>query len=98
MDTFSARPVTTFDYGMRQTPARGRRGDECNLRLSLATMAGWFHKCVSGNLEVAISDDSFYTTKVVDPCARFLVSASGNRGWHGEATRTVFVHDIKPIV
>ncbi|KAH9981188.1 WD40-repeat-containing domain protein [Lactifluus volemus] len=35
---------------------------------------------------------------LVDPGARFLVSASGNRGWHGEATRTVFVHDIKPIV
>jgi len=35
---------------------------------------------------------------LVDPGARFLVSASGNRGWHGEETRTVFVHDIKPIV
>jgi len=35
---------------------------------------------------------------LVDPGARFLVSASGNRGWHGEATRTVFVHDIKPNV
>ncbi|KAF8478574.1 WD40 repeat-like protein [Russula ochroleuca] len=35
---------------------------------------------------------------LVDPSARFLVSASGNRGWHGEATRTVFVHDIKAIV
>lgn len=34
---------------------------------------------------------------VVDPGARFLVSASGNRGWHGESTRTVFVHDIKHI-
>ena len=42
-------------------------------------------------------DNSLYT-KVVDPAARFLVSASGNRGWHGEATRTVFVHDIKPII
>ncbi|KAI0035916.1 WD40-repeat-containing domain protein, partial [Vararia minispora EC-137] len=35
---------------------------------------------------------------VVDPAARFLVSASGNRGWHGDATRTVFVHDIKPVL
>ncbi|KAH9063329.1 WD40 repeat-like protein [Lactarius vividus] len=35
---------------------------------------------------------------LVDPAGRFLISASGNRGWHGEATRTVFVHDIKPIV
>ncbi|RXW20885.1 hypothetical protein EST38_g4958 [Candolleomyces aberdarensis] len=29
------------------------------------------------------------------PSARFLVTASSNRGWHGESTRTVFVHDIK---
>ena len=57
MVTFSARLVITFDYGMRQTPGRARLGDECNLRLSLATMAGWFHKCVSGNLEVEIGDD-----------------------------------------
>jgi hypothetical protein len=59
MVTFSARLVITFDYGMRQTPARVRLGDECNLRLSLATMVGWFLKCVSVNLnlEVAILDD-----------------------------------------
>jgi transcriptional activator SPT8 len=43
----------------------------------------------------AMSD---FVIQVVDPGARFLVSASGNRGWHGEATKTVFVHDIKPIV
>lgn len=36
--------------------------------------------------------------KVVDPGGRFLVSASSNRGWHGESTKTVFVHDIKPNV
>lgn len=36
--------------------------------------------------------------KVVDPGGRFLVSASSNRGWHGDSTRTVFVHDIKPNV
>lgn len=36
--------------------------------------------------------------EVVDPGGRFLVSASSNRGWHGESTRTVFVHDIKPNV
>lgn len=35
--------------------------------------------------------------KVIDPAARFLVSASSNRGWHGDSTRTVFVHDIKHI-
>jgi transcriptional activator SPT8 len=35
--------------------------------------------------------------KVVDAGARFLVSASSNRGWHGDSTRTVFVHDIKHV-
>ncbi|KZT70148.1 WD40 repeat-like protein [Daedalea quercina L-15889] len=34
---------------------------------------------------------------LVDPAARFLVSASSNRGWHGESTRTVFVHEIKHL-
>ncbi|TFK54780.1 WD40 repeat-like protein [Heliocybe sulcata] len=34
---------------------------------------------------------------LVDPAARFLVSASSSRGWHGDSTRTVFVHEIKHI-
>jgi transcriptional activator SPT8 len=34
---------------------------------------------------------------VIDPAARFLVSASSNRGWHGDSTKTVFVHDIKHV-
>ncbi|KAN0077083.1 WD40-repeat-containing domain protein [Tylopilus felleus] len=40
----------------------------------------------------------YVSQMVVDPGGRFLVSASSNRGWHGESTRTVFVHDIKPNV
>jgi transcriptional activator SPT8 len=32
---------------------------------------------------------------VVDAGARFMVSASGNRGWSGDSTRTVLVHDVK---
>ncbi|PCH38001.1 WD40 repeat-like protein [Wolfiporia cocos MD-104 SS10] len=39
----------------------------------------------------------FISQMLVDPAARFLVSASSNRGWHGESTRTVFVHEIKHI-
>lgn len=39
------------------------------------------------------SNVTMYT--VVDPGGRFLVSASSNRGWHGESTKTVFVHDVK---
>ncbi|KIJ69288.1 hypothetical protein HYDPIDRAFT_105887 [Hydnomerulius pinastri MD-312] len=38
----------------------------------------------------------YVSQMLVDPGARFLVSASSNRGWHGDSTRTVFVHDIKP--
>ncbi|KAF8964058.1 WD40-repeat-containing domain protein [Flammula alnicola] len=34
---------------------------------------------------------------IVDAGARFLVSASSNRGLHGDSTRTVFVHDIKRV-
>ncbi|TFK29991.1 WD40 repeat-like protein [Coprinopsis marcescibilis] len=34
---------------------------------------------------------------LIDPGARFMVTASGNRGWHGDSTRTVFVHDIKQL-
>ncbi|KAF8509259.1 WD40-repeat-containing domain protein [Gautieria morchelliformis] len=32
---------------------------------------------------------------LVDIGARFMVSASGNRGWSGDSTRTVLVHDVK---
>ncbi|KAF8910982.1 WD40-repeat-containing domain protein [Gymnopilus junonius] len=37
----------------------------------------------------------YISQMIVDPGARFLVSASSNRGWYGDSTRTVFVHDIK---
>ncbi|KAL0581581.1 Transcription factor spt8 [Marasmius crinis-equi] len=39
----------------------------------------------------------YISQMVVDPGARFLVSSSSNRGWHGDSTKTVFVHDIKHI-
>ena len=51
--------------------------------------------CVWVTLENA---DAELCLAVVDRGGRFLVSASGNRGWHGDATRTVFVHDIKAVV
>lgn len=35
---------------------------------------------------------------VIDPAGRFLVTASGNRGWHGESTKTVLIHDIKAVL
>jgi len=40
----------------------------------------------------------YVSQMIIDPGARFLVSASSNRGWHGESTRTVFVHDIKRVM
>ncbi|KDQ60948.1 hypothetical protein JAAARDRAFT_31941 [Jaapia argillacea MUCL 33604] len=39
----------------------------------------------------------FVSQMLVDPAARFLISASSNRGWHGDSTRTVFVHEIKHL-
>ncbi|KAF5373647.1 hypothetical protein D9758_000602 [Tetrapyrgos nigripes] len=40
----------------------------------------------------------YISQMLVDPGARFLVSASSNRAtWQGDSTRTVFVHDIKHI-
>ncbi|RDX56746.1 WD40 repeat-like protein [Lentinus brumalis] len=39
----------------------------------------------------------YVSQMLVDPAARFLVSASSNRGWHGEHTKTVFVHEIKHL-
>ncbi|PPQ87968.1 hypothetical protein CVT25_001047 [Psilocybe cyanescens] len=39
----------------------------------------------------------YISQMIVDPGARFLVSASSNRGWYGDSTRTVFVHDIKRV-
>jgi len=39
----------------------------------------------------------YISQMLVDPGARFLVSASSNRGWHGDSTRTIFVHDIKHV-
>ncbi|TDL24756.1 WD40 repeat-like protein [Rickenella mellea] len=35
---------------------------------------------------------------IVDPASRFMVSASSNRGWHGDSTKTILVHDIKPVM
>jgi hypothetical protein len=60
-------------------------------------MGGWYLKCVSHTRSCVVMILSDLSYAVVDPAGRFLISASGNRGWHGEATRTVFVHDIKPI-
>ncbi|KAJ7179364.1 WD40-repeat-containing domain protein [Mycena filopes] len=39
----------------------------------------------------------YISQMLIDPAARFLVSASSNRGWHGDSTKTVFVHDIKHV-
>ncbi|KAL1747531.1 WD40-repeat-containing domain protein [Schizophyllum fasciatum] len=31
---------------------------------------------------------------LIDPGGRYMVTSSSNRGWHGESTRTVLVHEI----
>jgi transcriptional activator SPT8 len=40
---------------------------------------------------------AYISQMLIDSGARFLVSASSNRGLHGDSTKTVFVHDIKRI-
>ncbi|KAA1471108.1 WD40 repeat-like protein [Dentipellis sp. KUC8613] len=70
-----------------------------NIRLWNAAEAG--EGDVKGRVQFKIipgHHGGIISQMLIDPAARFLVSASGNRGWHGDATRTVFVHDIKPIV
>jgi len=32
---------------------------------------------------------------VVDPTCRFLITASGDRGWQGESSKVVLIHEIK---
>ncbi|KAL1661501.1 WD40-repeat-containing domain protein [Schizophyllum commune] len=36
----------------------------------------------------------FVSQMLIDPGGRYMVTASSNRGWHGESTRTVLVHEI----
>ena len=70
-----------------------------NSKLYLAIMAVISLKCVSIYMpypRIKIND-LLTTSIVVDPGCKFLISASSNRGWHGDSTRTVFVHEIKNV-
>jgi hypothetical protein len=88
----------TTTSGCGTSPRRAsHQAAACSSRSSPATMAVLFHKCVRGlppgSLLRSLTPDS-----VVDPAARFLVSASSDRGWGwGESSRTIFVHDIKHV-
>ncbi|WWD18894.1 hypothetical protein CI109_103349 [Kwoniella shandongensis] len=35
------------------------------------------------------------SSMIVDPRSRFLITASGDRGWQGESTKVVLVHEVK---
>ena len=35
---------------------------------------------------------------LVDRSCRFLISASGDRGWMGTSTEAVIIHDIKALI
>ncbi|TXT08271.1 uncharacterized protein COLE_05195 [Cutaneotrichosporon oleaginosum] len=35
------------------------------------------------------------SSMIIDPTSRFLITASGDRGWQGESTRVVLVHEVK---
>ena len=67
-----------------------------NLKSYLVIMAVISPKCVSTLSSYQIND-LLIISLVVDPGSKFLISASSNRGWHGDSTRTVFVHEIKSV-
>lgn len=39
---------------------------------------------------------TYFPIPVVDPSSKFMITASGNRGWWGDSTRAVIVHSIVP--
>ena len=72
-----------------------------NSKLYLVIMAVISPKCVSlyalPYSHHKITMILLTSSLVVDPGCKFLISASSNRGWHGDSTRTVFVHEIKNV-
>ncbi|KAF9792221.1 WD40 repeat-like protein [Thelephora terrestris] len=69
-----------------------------NIRLWNVAEVGEFDRKVKSGVQfkiIAGHHGGFVSQMLVDPGARFLITACGNRGWHGESTRTVFVHEIK---
>jgi len=69
-----------------------------NIRLWNVAEVGEFDRKVRSGVQfkiIAGHHGGFISQMLVDPGARFLITACGNRGWHGESTRTIFVHEIK---
>ncbi|TFK76386.1 WD40 repeat-like protein [Pluteus cervinus] len=71
-----------------------------NLRLWNVAEAAEFDSSVKARSGVQFKiipghHGGYISQLLIDPGARFLISASSNRGWHGDSTKTVFVHDIK---
>ncbi len=98
----TAHLLITFAFGTLQNAAKiryPRQEAGSSSGLFQVIMEDIFLKCVRGFfllLELClISQFSYMLYVVVDSACRFLVSASSNRGLHGDSTRTVFVHDIK---
>lgn len=98
----SARQLTIFGCGTLQkhlamTLRWPSRADLRRSRLYLVTMEVTYLKCVRWPTVpcIAVYTHLAVLSPVIDPGARFMVTASSNRGLHGESTRTVFVHDIK---
>ncbi|KAG2020238.1 hypothetical protein CC2G_005602 [Coprinopsis cinerea AmutBmut pab1-1] len=59
--------------------------------MSRSSRGGVLFKIIPGH------HGGYISQMLVDPGARFMITASSNRGWHGDSTRTVFVHDIKQL-
>ncbi|KIY43377.1 WD40 repeat-like protein, partial [Fistulina hepatica ATCC 64428] len=73
-----------------------------NIRLWNVAEAGEFDATKSrGGVQFKIipgHHGGYVSQMLIDPAGRFMVTASSNRGWHGESTRTVFIHDIKRVL
>jgi hypothetical protein len=66
-------------------------------RSSLDIMEVPFLKCVRLLSKVEETSVGSSQNLVVDPTARFLITASGDRGWQGDSTKTVLVHEIRQV-
>ncbi|WFD27950.1 Transcription factor spt8 [Malassezia nana] len=89
------RNETVEEWDVRMLPdTKGTDGSFDNVRLwdiDASESAGVPFKIVAGHHGGTISK------MVVDPCTRFLLTSSGDRGWFASSTETLLMHEIKVL-
>jgi transcriptional activator SPT8 len=58
-------------------------------------IAGHHGGTMSSMSECGVEAPDQVLMAVVDPTCRFLITASGDRGWQGESSKVVLIHEIK---